>query len=158
MMEAYECHESFNQIHDHHGSVIRNESFDNDDNGNDPPKNNDSYDQYEMKVADQQRQIDLITKKLLYMEEHIIDLNTENVSLRKQLQQNEELFRKKIQLREDEIESLQESIMEMETINADLRFKEQEVQMQKRIHLEDVKLLKQQVSPSDTQSHTQIFN
>lgn len=158
MMEAYECHESFNQTHDHHGSVIRNESFDDDNNGNDPPKNNDSYDQYEMKVADQQRQIDLITKKLLYMEEHIIDLNTENVSLRKQLQQNEELFRKKIQLREDEIESLQESIMEMETINADLRFKEQEVQMQKRIHLEDVKLLKQQVSPSDTQSHTQIFN
>ncbi|OTF81474.1 hypothetical protein BLA29_010719 [Euroglyphus maynei] len=125
-------------------SVIKCESFDNDDD-DDMSKNN-WNDQYEMKVADQQRQIDLISRKLLYMEEHIIDLNNENSTLRKQLQQNEELFRKKIQLREDEIETLQENIVEMETMNAELRCKEHELSMQKRIQQEDIKLLKQQVS------------
>ncbi|KPM11015.1 hypothetical protein QR98_0095810 [Sarcoptes scabiei] len=80
------------------------------------------------------------------MEEHIFDLKNENLSLKKQLNNMEELYKKKIQLREDEIESLKESILEVEKSNNEIRLKERDLFNTKRMQLEEIKSLKHQVS------------
>lgn len=107
--------------------------------------NDESY-QYEMKIASLNRQIELISKKVLYMEEHIRDLNGENTNLKKQLNNIEELYKKKIQIREDEIESLKEIILGLEENNSELKLKEQDLLSQKRVHIEQELWLQQRVS------------
>lgn len=107
---------------------------------------NDEAYQYEMKIAGLNRQIELISKKVLYMEEHIKDLNIENNNLKKQLNNIEELYKKKIQAREDEIHSLKEIILSLEENNTELKLKEQDLLSQKRVHIEQELWLQQRVS------------
>ena len=102
--------------------------------------------EYESKLDALTAQKNLLAHKMFYMEEHIVDLNMENKKQQTAMASMEALYRKKINTREDQIDMLKETIMELEESVAQYRLKENEWTKNRLAYQKEVDELKQMVS------------
>lgn len=79
------------------------------------------------------------------MEEHMLDLNGENDNLYKKLSTQEEMYKKKIDFREEEIQILKDVIFQLEENVDQCQIKEKQYAQQQAQYLEQIKTMKQQV-------------
>lgn len=92
------------------------------------------------------------------MEEHIYDLTNENGSLYKKLSTQEDIYKKKIDFRDEEIQMLKDNILQLDESLAEYRRRDLDHNQQRTFLDNEIKSLKKQVSTFVSYAHSHYLN